>query len=144
MNPVLDCIVLIDDNEGDNYVHRRAITEAQCARRVVCFEMAEDALEQIKMGTIAPDLIFLDINMPGMDGWEFLDEYGRLPNTITNRAVVVVMLTTSLNPRDREKAESMTSLADFYNKPLTASICKEIIRKHFSQPSGPGHSRVPC
>ena len=128
----LQCIVLIDDNEADNYFHKRAILEAKCAEQVICFDMANEALEEIRSARISPNLIFLDINMPGMDGWEFLEEYARLPEAIT-RAVVVVMLTTSLNPEDKKQAETLTKLAAYCQKPLTAAKVVEIVQKHFGE-----------
>lgn len=130
MSKQLSCVALIDDDEGDNYLHELVIAEAGCAERVVAFEKADEALRDLAVGNLTPDLIFLDINMPGMDGWEFLHAYDRLPET-TRQAIVIMMLTTSLNPADREKARKEPALAGFCNKPLTVEKCQEVLREHF-------------
>lgn len=128
----IHCVLLIDDNEADNYFHRRTILENGFAEQVICFDMADEALGAVRSGTVSPNLIFLDINMPGMDGWEFLEEYVRLPKD-TTRAVVVIMLTTSLNPVDKNRAESLPIMASFCHKPLTASVLEQILREHFGE-----------
>lgn len=130
MSKELSCVALIDDDEGDNYLHELVIAEAGCAERVVAFEKADEALRQLAAGRVVPDLIFLDINMPGMDGWEFLHAYEDLPET-TRQAIVIMMLTTSLNPSDREKAAREPALAGFCNKPLTVERCQEVLQEHF-------------
>ena len=79
---------------------------------------------------ILPDLIFLDINMPAMNGWEFLQEYHKLDKDI-QRKVVVVMLTTSDNPDDEAKAKNWDFISDFITKPLTKEIMNGIINKYF-------------
>lgn len=124
------CIILIDDNPADYYLHKRVIAEAGCARRVVTFEWAEEALQQLRARRIVPDLIFLDVNMPGMDGWEFLDECVKLDGGL-QKAVVIVMLTTSLNPADEEKAKEKGLVVSFLSKPLTVPMCLGIVGKHF-------------
>ena len=78
-----------------------------------------------------PAIIFLDINMPKIDGWEFLDEYEKLED-IQKAQVVLVMLTTSLNPDDLERAKSNPLVYDYLNKYLDADRIQKIIEKHFS------------
>ena len=77
-----------------------------------------------------PDLMFLDVNMPAMDGWQFLEAYEKLTEAQRSR-LVVVMLTTSINPDDEEKAKSNPLVDGFENKPLTGEELKDIIRKYF-------------
>ena len=82
MNTQLSCIMLVDDNESDNFFHQLTIENSNCAEKIICFNMAKDALAYLENNQapiyVQPDIIFLDINMPGMNGWEFLEAYEKL------------------------------------------------------------------
>ena len=126
--------MLVDDNPDDNFFHERVIKKNNIAEIVVAQQTGRDALEYLKMEkeneNLHPDLIFLDINMPGMNGWEFLEEYGKLDEKFKSRAVVI-MLTTSENPDDKLKAEAMNAASEFKTKPLTKEMLDEIMEKYF-------------
>ena len=125
----LNCIMLIDDNPDDNFFHERVIKKCDAAENVIIMQSASVALEYLKSKpAISPDLIFLDINMPGMNGWEFLNEYNMLDKSLQHQ-VIIIMLTTSENPDDQIKAVNITT--DFKTKPLTKVMLEEIIAKHF-------------
>mgnify|MGYP000362347386 CR=1 FL=1 len=126
------CVLLIDDNEADNFLHEIAIREADCAEEIIAYEMAEEALQKLKEAEVHPEIIFLDLNMPGMDGWEFLEEYNTLPKALKG-AIVIMMLTASSNPKDKQKAIQDFQLMGFSNKPLTRELCLEIMKKHFPE-----------
>lgn len=132
----LDCFLLIDDNEADNVYHEIVIEEANCVEKVISVQSAKDGLELLKGNEEkkppTPNIIFLDINMPGMNGWEFLDEYQKL-NSEQQADMIVVMLTTSLNPDDRKRAEKIKAIKDFKTKPLTTDMLQEILEKHFQE-----------
>lgn len=124
----LKSIMLIDDNADDNFFHERVIKKCQAAERVIIEQSAEAALDFLQLNEQnPPDLIFLDINMPGMNGWEFLNEYAKLKKN--QQRPVVIMLTTSENPDDLAKAASITY--DLRSKPLTKEILEEVIGKYF-------------
>ena len=129
----LKCILLIDDNPDDNFYHERVINKLNAAEKVLSKTSAKEALDFLKeKKDVAepPELILLDINMPGMDGWDFLIEYEKLDPKLKSR-VVVVMLTTSQNPDDKKRAESMGVISDFKTKPLTKESLEEIIMRFF-------------
>lgn len=76
-----------------------------------------------------PDLILLDINMPAMNGWEFLEQYKKMNVT---ESTIVGMLTTSLFPDCKLKADHMPEIAGFEHKPITAEKVAKILEKYFS------------
>ncbi len=122
MTKKLNCILLIDDDEATNYIHQKVIEEVSCAEKVVAAQSGQEALdflnEREDWASSPVDLIFLDINMPAMNGWEFLEHYNKL-DASKKAKTILVMLSTSLNPDDRENALEMDSVNGFENKPLT-------------------------
>jgi CheY-like chemotaxis protein len=134
MNQKLARILLVDDNEADNYLHKLIITETGVAESVVDMLDGEAALEYLKSNPEdqAPDLIFLDINMPRMNGWEFIEAYEQLP-LVKKSAIVIIMLTTPVFGKDRERAEKMPHFSGFLNKPLAEEDLLEVVRKHFQK-----------
>lgn len=145
----INCILLIDDNPADNEFHKINIRKANVSNHVRVALDGEKALEYLKKsgeeaeagipeGTEPnypkPDIIFLDINMPGMNGFEFLDEYKKLKDDLKTK-VVIIMLTTSLNPDDQKRAVDNPDVAEFQNKPLTVDVLMETARKYFDMKS---------
>lgn len=126
--------MLVDDNSADNYYHERVIIKNDAANHVVIKESGLDALEYLE-STInpenpLPDLIFLDINMPGMNGWEFLEEFKKLDKALQSK-LIVIMLTTSVNPEDEALAKTYDILAEFKTKPLTKEMLEDILIKYY-------------
>ncbi|MNL11032.1 transcriptional regulator NarL [compost metagenome] len=114
-------ILVIDDNPTDRYIAKRMAEKYHFAEEIILQESALEALEYIKSLESTPELlpqfIFLDINMPGMNGYEFLEEYGKLSETIKTNCIIL-MITTSIHPDDFKRAENNPSVFRFLNKPL--------------------------
>ncbi len=136
----LDCILLIDDDKATNFLHTLTIQDSGIHVKVQDVESARDGLDYLtcKGAFIEckefprPGIIFLDINMPGMNGWDFLKEYEKLPQEVRAR-VVVAMLTTSLNPDDATHAKQIGYLKGFISKPLTKEVLERIVAENFTQ-----------
>jgi CheY-like chemotaxis protein len=122
--------MLVDDNYDDNFFHERVIRKSNLPCTVITKTTAVEALEYIKTKEnheAHPDLIFLDINMPKMNGWEFLEAYNQLNKEVQSRAVVI-MLTTSDNIDDVVRAKTVTS--EYYTKPLTKEKFLAVVEKY--------------
>ena len=129
----------MDDNESDNFFHKKVIEKAEITDHIEIAENGEEALDFLiakrkwgqTVSTYSPsELIFLDINMPIMDGWQFLQEYNKLEDIQKGR-MVVIMLTTSLNPTDVTRTEEILGISCFLYKPLTLEMINDIIKKYF-------------
>lgn len=131
MKKKLSCILLVDDDEPTNYYNKKVVQMADCCEKIEVCLGVDEALAFLKDGEEKrypkPELIFLDINMPGKDGWDFLHEHQGLNYEVKGN-VVVVMLTTSLNPADEEKAFEKGA-KDFARKPLTVEQIHGIIQE---------------
>jgi len=129
-------VLLIDDDEPTNFINKKIIQASDLVEAIHVSNSGQEALnflgqEDESPNTFAvPELIFLDINMPAMDGWEFLAHYKRLKNE-QKAKVIIIMLTTSLNPDDEVKAKGMKEVCAFRNKPLTKQLLEEIAAKYF-------------
>jgi CheY-like chemotaxis protein len=129
MKKKLRCILLIDDDEPTNFLHRLTLEQVDCTEFIQVVQSGQEALDFLKRSP-HPDLIFLDVNMPAMDGWEFLDKYRQLPPE-QKASIVMIMLTTSLNPDDEAKARSIPEVRGFENKPLRAARLRELLEDYF-------------
>ncbi len=125
---------MVDDDDMMNLIHKQIIESSGVNAIIDIVKNGREAMEylqrQEKGKTIIPNLIFLDINMPEMNGWEFLDKFKEFP--AEHRAkIVIVMMTTSTDRDDLYHAVE-TEVKKFVNKLLTSEKFEEIIASHFT------------
>jgi CheY-like chemotaxis protein len=122
-------VMIVDDARIDRFLAEKIISKHSFAEEVVSVESAISALDYLINHTedeqALPDLIFLDINMPEMNGFEFLTEYKTLPETIKRRCIII-MLSSSLDPHDKELAMQSPYVCQFLNKPLTKEKLRDV------------------
>ncbi len=122
-------ILLIDDNDIDNFITHHVISKAEIAEKITVKNSAIEALEYLR--TIRddfeqfPDLIFLDVAMPLMDGFGFLNEIIKFPKLIENQCFVA-MLTSSNNQDDIDRAMQYSVVKKYFNKPLKIEMLSDI------------------
>ncbi len=115
--------VLIDDDDIFNYLTHRVLKISDIAGKITTFSSAKDALAYLaESKENCSDIILLDIRMPEMDGFEFLENFIGLPCPGTN----IFMLSSSLDEKDKEKASTFPQVKGFLSKPLTGDKVNEI------------------
>jgi CheY-like chemotaxis protein len=126
--PFIICIV--DDDEIYKFTMRKTIEMNKLARKVLIFSDGEEALEFItdNLGNNQdlPDVIFLDINMPIMDGFQFMQEYIKIKPTV-GKKITIYMVSSSVDADDIEKANEISDIAGYLIKPIKASELNDII-----------------
>jgi CheY-like chemotaxis protein len=132
----LSSILLVDDDKITNFLNQLLLNDLGVAQQVLTAENGQEALRIIQEqceSNDCPALILLDVNMPVMNGFEFLEAYHELSYP-HKQSTIVVMLTTSLHPRDVKRLTGMP-IQGFLNKPLTKVMIQELMQKHFSAQS---------
>lgn len=116
--------LLIDDNYIDNFVTRKILEVSNFAETIIVVRSATEAIESLRNGTVTPDVIFLDIRMPLMSGFEFLEAYDKL--NIDKKNIKIFMLSSSLDPLDIRKSLDNKYITQFIHKPLTQKAIEEL------------------
>lgn len=130
MEPKPFILSLIDDDEIYQYGFKRTVEKSKFAKKVLIFSDGEEAInfmiDNIANAQVLPDVIFLDINMPIMNGFEFMEEYIKLKPKV-GKLITIYMVSSSIDPTDIERAKSISELTDYIIKPVEESMLKEII-----------------
>jgi CheY-like chemotaxis protein len=117
--------LLIDDNYIDNFVTRKILEASSFAEKIIVVRTATEAINALRDGSIKPDVIFLDVRMPMMGGFEFLEEYENID--IDNKSgIKIFMLSSSLDPLDMRKSSDNKYITQFIHKPLTQKALEEL------------------
>jgi CheY-like chemotaxis protein len=132
----LRSVVLIDDNETTIFLNNRLLTRLEVADNVLTFSRAEQAFDALwgteTTGAPAhgvPELVFVDLKMPGMDGFEFLQRFNALPETVRQQTVLTV-LTTSMHAADTARVAQYPNI-EYLSKPLTEEKMSKLLQKRF-------------
>lgn len=131
MNKPIKLVMLVDDSSLDNMIHARVIKKSGLVEDIIVFEYAEDALAHLKSADHGVDVILLDVNMPRMDGYEFLAEYERLAD-VQQAKTIIIMLSTSTRDEEADRAKQCPYVIDYHSKPLDVATVETIAEKFFS------------
>lgn len=118
---------LVDDNAMENMVHEQMLDTCAFAGKTRTYQSAADTLRELKSlpAEELPQVIFLDIIMPGMDGFEFLNEFAKLDESIRKKCKIV-LLSSSDSFKDLNRANKNPLVRKFLNKPLTPALLAAI------------------
>ena len=134
MSANLNHIVLVDDNETTSFLNNRLLGRLAVADHISTFSRADEAFEQLWGGASGgsnptPDLVFVDLKMPGISGFEFLELYNALPQPVQDRTVMAV-LTTSMHGADTARVAQYPNV-EYLTKPLTEEKMQKLLEKRF-------------
>ncbi len=116
-------VMLVDDNEIDNIINEKIIEANSFSEQVLVFQTGQDALDYLKQYEAdeakLPEIVFLDINMPIMDGFQFLEDFEKMSDIVLKKCRII-MLSSSISPKDIDRAASSKYVKKYLNKPLNA------------------------
>ena len=132
----LTCALLVDDDQTNNYLNKLLLSRLQITDNLLVALNGQEALTLVEThcqdaSPSCPALILLDVKMPVMNGFEFLEAYEQLPLP-QKHAIIIVMLTTSLHPQDMERVQNL-HVNGFLSKPLTKEKIEGILQTYFNR-----------
>lgn len=132
---ILNKVLLIDDDRAVNFFNKHVVIKHDCFEHLETVQSGQEALlflqKAAKNEVPTPDIIFLDINMPAMNGWEFLDRYEGMDAAFRSK-IMVIILSSSSNPEHVKISIKNYEVKDFINKPLSFDILDGVYSKHIN------------
>jgi two-component system chemotaxis response regulator CheY len=130
MLPEGPIIAIVDDDKIFQLTASKNIKSISVTDRVLQFENGEDALQFINTNlsnpALLPDYIFLDINMPFIDGWMFLEDYDKIKHKL-GKPMKIYMVSSSIDPRDIARAKNNNNVSDYVVKPVSREKFAELL-----------------
>ena len=125
-------VILIDDNATTNFISRKHFSKFEVIDEIIDFQSSSLALEYLRNNPNrkTPHLIMLDINMPGMNGWEFMDQYNQLHQDNVRNSVLIILSSTP-NPLEQKRARETKGVSEMLLKPLTKENITKILNHYF-------------
>lgn len=124
-------VCIIEDNPASVFWIRELMEEVDFTNKILVYNDGKSAIDQLTDIVIdktqAPDLIFLDLNMPVMDGWEFLEEFIKIT---PSKKILIYILTSSVDPEDTIKAKKYEAISGYIVKPITEDDLKKILKNN--------------
>jgi len=123
-------IAIIDDDDVFQYTAKKTIAATEIENKIVSFQNGQDAIEyftkNINKIEALPDLVFLDLNMPIIDGWQFLEQYEIIRKEI-KKEITIYVTSSSKNPDDLIQAKNISLVSDYIVKPLTFEKFRKLL-----------------
>ncbi len=127
----MSVVALVDDDSIFQFTATRLMESADLCKDILHFENGGEALEYLKLNSQdsekLPDYLFLDINMPRIDGWMFLEDFENLKNTLVKK-FPIYMVSSSIDPRDINRAKTFSEVTDFVIKPVTIEKFTQLLK----------------
>jgi CheY-like chemotaxis protein len=124
-------IALVDDDSIFQFTATRLLESSKLAQNILHFENGAEALtflrEKALQKEFLPDYLFLDINMPFVDGWMFLEDFTTLKSSLA-KDISIYMVTSSIDQRDLNRAKSFSEVTDFIIKPISLERFQELLK----------------
>ena len=120
-----ETVLLVDDNDTDNFIHKRIIELAGFAENIIVKNSGKSALEFLESQEVIPSVVFLDINMPIVDGFVFLFEFDNFPEEVKEKCKIVI-LSSSDNKKDIDRIVDNEYVIHFITKPLSEESLNEL------------------
>lgn len=118
----IELLALVDDDDTFVYITKKIIEKTNCVKEIKVFNNGLEAILYLKENKnatyLVPDVIFLDLSMPIMDGWQFLDEFITI-DTLNTRKIIIYVCSSSISPYDMTRAKKINVVSDFIIKPIT-------------------------
>ena len=133
----INLVALIDDDEIANFIGKKVIEQTELVKQIKLFSEGQLAIDFLTKNAgqadLLPEIILLDLNMPGMDGFEFLEEYIKLEPRI-GKKINIYVLSSSLASSDYDRISCINSVSDFIVKPITKEKFEKIVKALLEKP----------